>query len=182
MPRYGHACRRSHVVRFHVIHGARSARRHRLLLPVSRGKRRWCLAAAHARPLIRPEDAWRRDAIQGHAADNRLHGRQLGRADRLPIPRRRRERRRSRTAADTRRDRSHGDNQDSTRGRLAVEVAAAVDKLKDATTLTQSTNGRAAVQRSGVRTDGGGPSALNTRQSFCNMPTVTFSFRFDTRH
>jgi len=70
MPRNGRACRRGHVV-----HGARSARRrrHRLLLPSYRGERRWCLAAAHARPLIRSEDILRqaedlskvrRDAIQ----------------------------------------------------------------------------------------------------------------------
>jgi len=77
-PRSGRACRRSHVVRRHVVHGARSARRHRLLLPGCRGER--CLAAAHARPLIRPEDALRqavcaagifrsvrRDAIQRDA-------------------------------------------------------------------------------------------------------------------
>ena len=62
----------------HVVHGARSARRHRLLLPGYRGER--CLAAAHARPLIRPEDTLlqavcaagtsrsvRRDAIQRDA-------------------------------------------------------------------------------------------------------------------
>ena len=59
MPRGGRACRRGHVVRRHVVHGARSARRHRLLLPGSRGERRWCLAAAHARPLVRPEDTLR---------------------------------------------------------------------------------------------------------------------------
>ena len=71
-------CRHGHVVRRHVVHGARSARRHRLLLPGYRGER--CLAAAHARPLIRPEDTLlqavcaagtsrsvRRDAIQRDA-------------------------------------------------------------------------------------------------------------------
>jgi len=40
LPRGGHACRRGRVVRRHVVHGARSARRYRL-----RGER--CLAAAH---------------------------------------------------------------------------------------------------------------------------------------
>jgi len=78
LPRGGHAYRRCHVVRRHVVHGARSARRHRMLLPGYRGER--CLAAAHARPLIRPEDALRqavcaagtsrsarRDAIQRDA-------------------------------------------------------------------------------------------------------------------
>jgi len=78
LPRSGHACRRGHVVRRHVVHGARSARRHRLLFPGYRGER--CLAAAHARPLIRPEDTLRqvvcitrtsrivrRDAIQRDA-------------------------------------------------------------------------------------------------------------------
>ena len=42
----------------------------------------------------------------GQAAVDRLHGRQPGRADRLPIPSLRRERRGSRTAADTRRGRT----------------------------------------------------------------------------
>ena len=75
VPRDGHACRRGHEVRRHIIHGARSARRrrHRLLLPGYRGERRWCLAAARARPLICSEDILRqaedlskvrRDAIQ----------------------------------------------------------------------------------------------------------------------
>jgi len=45
VPRSGQACRRGHVVRRHVVHGARSARRRRLLLPGCRGGR--CLAAAH---------------------------------------------------------------------------------------------------------------------------------------
>ena len=42
----------------------------------------------------------------GPTADDRRHGRQPGRADRLPFPRRRRERRGNRTAADTRRGRT----------------------------------------------------------------------------
>ena len=42
----------------------------------------------------------------GPTADDHRHGRQLGRADRLPSPRRRRERRGYRTAADTRRGRT----------------------------------------------------------------------------
>jgi len=92
------------------------------------------------------------------------------------------ERRESWTAVDTRRDRGHGDNRDSIGWRLAVEVAAAVDKLRDTTTLTRSTDGGAAVQRSGAWTDGGGPSALNTRQSLCYMLAVTFSFRFGKGH
>jgi len=40
--RGGHACRRGHVVRRHVVHGARFARRRRLLLTGYRGER--CLA------------------------------------------------------------------------------------------------------------------------------------------
>ena len=62
-----------------------------------------------------------------------------------------------------------GDNQDWTGLRLAVEVAAAVDKSKD---------GRAADQRSGARADGGGPPASDTRSVPYSMPAVTFSFRF----
>ena len=54
----------------------------------------------------------------------------------------------------------------------------AVDKSKDGTTSTRSKDGRAADQRSGARSDGGGPPASDTRSVPYSMPAVTFSFRF----
>ena len=57
--------------------------------------------------IERPEHLSPVDARRaGPTADDRRHGRQSGRADRLPFPRRRRERRGNRTAADTRRGRT----------------------------------------------------------------------------
>ena len=130
MPRDGQACRRGHVVRRHVVRGAQSACRgerclvaaHVCAAGTSRSVRRNAIQcdALLARPDVerRSDDHGLRhraarapvtdvDARRaGPTADDRRHGRQPGRADRLPFPRRRRERRGNRTAADTRRGRT----------------------------------------------------------------------------
>jgi len=46
------------------------------------------------------------------------------------------------------------------------------------TTSTRSKDGRAADQRSGTRSDGGGPPASDTHSVPYSIPAVTFSFRF----
>ena len=52
-------------------------------------------------------------------------------------------------------------------------VADAVDKSKHGTTSMRSKDGRAADQRSGARSDGGGPPASDTYSVLCTMPAVT---------
>ena len=64
---------------------------------------------------------------------------------------------------------------------VAVTIRIGPDEgspSRSPTTSTRSKDGRAADQRSGTRSDGGGPPALDTHSVPYSIPAVTFSFRF----